>query len=77
MNNSFLSFSLPNRISSFTPIATQRQLSIGKEAGAIGSLVYSMKNGSVQNISDAVEKRIGVGQILAVGTYQLGFQVLL
>ena len=62
-------------ISRYAPIATQRQQSAGKESGAIGSLVYSMKSGPVQNVSDARDKRIGIGQILAVGTYQLGFQV--
>jgi hypothetical protein len=59
----------------FVPIATQRQLSIGKEAGAIGSVLYSRKDGPVKNISDVRDKRVGVGQILAHGSFGLGFQV--
>ena len=61
----------------FVLIATQRQLelSIGKEAGAIDSVLYFRKGGSVKNISDVRDKRIGVGQILAHGNFGLGFQV--
>uniref|UniRef100_A0A7S0QGB5 Uncharacterized protein n=1 Tax=Cryptomonas curvata TaxID=233186 RepID=A0A7S0QGB5_9CRYP len=61
----------------FTPIATQRQLVGGKESGAIGSLVYSKKDGVIKQLKDVHGRRVAVGQISTVGAYQLGFQLLL
>ena len=62
---------------SYIPIATQRQLTNGKETGAIGGLVYVLKTSAIQNMSDVRGKRIGVGTIWASGGYQLGVQELL
>ena len=63
--------------SSYTPIATQRQRTNGKEAGAIGGVVYVLKTGGIHNLSQVRDKRIGVGTIWASGGYQLGVQELL
>jgi hypothetical protein len=59
---------------SFTPLTSRRQLSLGKESGAVGSAILSKKDGPIRNISDVRGKRIGVGVVL--GAYQRGFQVL-
>jgi hypothetical protein len=60
----------------FTPIATQRHLLLGKEAGAYGSLIYSLQsNTAITSIADLKGKRVAVGQPLASGAYQLGWKV--
>jgi hypothetical protein len=47
---------------------------MGTDAGAVGAVLYSKKDGLVQNITDVSGKRVGVGIVL--GSYQLGMQVL-
>lgn len=39
-------------------------------------MVYSRRDGPVRNLTDARDKRIGVGQLLGVGSYQLGALLL-
>ena len=50
---------------------------MGKEAGASGSLVFSLANNSqAANITDIVGKRVGVGQPLSPGSFQLAWKVV-
>ena len=58
------------------PLVTQRQMVLNKEAGAYGSLIYSLlSNTVIQRVEDLRGKRVGVGQPLASGAYQLGWKV--
>ena len=60
----------------FTPMATQRAVAAGKEASAVGSLIYSLlSNEKIKNISDLRGKRIGVGRVLIAAVFPLQFKV--
>mmetsp|Transcript_14254 Transcript_14254/g.38910 ORF Transcript_14254/g.38910 Transcript_14254/m.38910 type:complete len:394 (-) Transcript_14254:20-1201(-) len=61
----------------FQPIVTQRQLVSGKEAGVFGSLIYSLlSNPKITTLEDLRGKRVAVGQPLASGSYQQGWNYL-
>ena len=50
-------------------------MSADEESGAIGSLVYSRKDGPITDISGIRDKRVGVEQSVCVGAFQLAFEV--
>jgi hypothetical protein len=56
-------------------LATLRDFILGKESGALGSVIYTRKDGAIDTIPDIRGKRIGVGQILSLSTFGLGIQV--
>ncbi len=56
-------------------MATLRDSILGKETGALGTVIYTRKDGAIDTIPDIRGKRIGVGQVLSLGTFGLGFQV--
>ena len=72
---SLLTMPFMTLIRRYSPMATQRQMSVHKESGAIGSLVYSLKNGPVQSLAEIRGRRVGVGQLVGVGAFQLAFEV--
>jgi len=58
-------------------IATRRARTNGKDSGADGSVVYSLKSRQdIQNVTDFVDKKLGVGFILEAASYQSGYQLL-
>mmetsp|Transcript_61101 Transcript_61101/g.164212 ORF Transcript_61101/g.164212 Transcript_61101/m.164212 type:complete len:169 (+) Transcript_61101:137-643(+) len=75
-------YSVPGKIScavvehGWAVISARRVRVNGKDTGADGSVVYSLKkNTAIQNVTDFENKRIGMGSILDVATYQSGYQV--
>ena len=62
--------------SDFTPIATLRQYISGKEQSSYGSIIFSSKaDTNILSVEDFVWKRVGVGQPLEPGAYQLPWEV--
>jgi hypothetical protein len=60
----------------FSPIATQRHLILGKEAGGYGALIFSSNsNKAVTTLADIKGKRLGVTFVLAAGGFALGWKV--
>ncbi len=59
----------------FSPLATLRDSILGQETGALGTVIYTRKDSAIDTIPDIRGKRVGVGQVLSLGTFGLGFQV--
>jgi hypothetical protein len=60
----------------FSPIATQRHLILGQEAGGYGALIFSsISNKAVTTLADIKGKRLGVTFVLAAGGFALGWKV--
>lgn len=61
----------------FTPLCTQRQITLGRETGAHGSVVYWPKsNQKIGNYSDLRNRRIAVGRMQSAAAFLLAFEVL-
>ena len=60
----------------FSIIATQRVRALGKETGGYGGLIFSLKsNPNITTVYDLKDKRIGVSQVLATGSFAMPWQV--